>query len=595
MSESVQVFIRCRPLNKKELAMKSPSIVECLSNQVQLKGKSFAFDQVFGVDSSQSEVFQSVKHVIDAVIDGYNGCLFCYGQTGTGKTFTMQGIAEIPDLRGIIPNTFDYIFKRISESNAKFLLRCSFLEIYNEDIHDLLIKGKPNLDLKEYPDKTVYVKDLTNIVVHSMADMQNIMKIGNEVRSVAATQMNDESSRSHCVFTITIEHLMDNQTVRVGKLNLVDLAGSERQSKTGATGDRLKEGAKINLSLSNLGNVISSLVENKPHIPYRDSKLTRLLQDALGGNSKTVMISTISPADYNADESISTLRYASRAKNIKNKPKINEDPKDTKIREYQEEIKRIKKMLENKIKPETLKGEEAEQISDDQLKMSEEETIQLAKKLEELRSSILQKPKPEVVVKDSKRIQQAVAYLDDQNKKNETLSLELQKAENDKAIFESKYTSLAEQVKDYRKKLKEMEKEKEELRMKIEKYKLDYEIRIANSRKVQSEILKDLQFKQKLLKSLPKEYLEFHEKRIASKKSLLEYHRENPIKTRKADTPKISKAKIFENTQNRIKQYMLHGKVPDFDFDAMDTLYVHLAPPTTKSEPLPPSSDDFRK
>jgi len=216
-----------------------------------------------------------------------------------------------------------------------FLVRCSYLEIYNEEIHDLLIeqkKGVKKLDLKEDPNSGVFVKDLTCIIVKSIPEIERAMNFGTNNRKTASTNMNADSSRSHSLFTIYIEtgeQVNDEKRIKAGKLNLVDLAGSERTSKTGAQGQTLKEGIKINLSLTALGNVISSLVDGKSqHIPYRDSKLTRLLQDSLGGNTKTVMIAAVSPADYNYEETLSTLRYASRAKAIKNKPKVNEDPKD---------------------------------------------------------------------------------------------------------------------------------------------------------------------------------------------------------------------------------------------------------------------------
>jgi len=247
----------------------------------------------------------------------------------------MQGISTPEkDLIGIIPLTFEHIFSHInSQQNTKFLVRASYLEIYNEEIRDLLAPSNKRLELKENAEKTVYVKDLSNYVAKNAAEMQKIMDSGNSNRSVGATLMNAESSRSHSIFSIVVESSVNDpqtgeQHVKVGKLNLVDLAGSERQSKTGATGDRLKEATKINLSLTALGNVIASLVDAKSsHVPYRDSKLTRLLQDSLGGNAKTLMLATMSPASYNYEETLSTLRYANRTKNIKNKPKINEDPK----------------------------------------------------------------------------------------------------------------------------------------------------------------------------------------------------------------------------------------------------------------------------
>ncbi|KAI9145064.1 P-loop containing nucleoside triphosphate hydrolase protein [Paraphysoderma sedebokerense] len=363
-TEAVRVVVRCRPFNNKEAEAGYTKVVEIdphrgsLSlknpkNDVDLK--TFTFDAVFDEDSLQAEVYNTTaRQIVDAVLSGFNGTVFVYGQTGTGKTFSMQGVPEVPHLRGIIPNTFNHIFDHISTTKQKqFLVRISFLEIYNEEIRDLLKKEKRALDLKENVETGVYVKDLSSFVVKSVEEMHQLMNRGNKNRAVGATNMNEQSSRSHSIFTITIE---SSQTgvdgkdhIVAGKLHLVDLAGSERQNKTGATGDRLKEAAKINLSLSALGNCISALVDGKSsHIPYRDSKLTRLLQDSLGGNAKTLMIATMSPASYNYEETLSTLRYANRAKNIKNKPKINEDPKDTMLREYQEEIKRLKEMLEMK-------------------------------------------------------------------------------------------------------------------------------------------------------------------------------------------------------------------------------------------------------
>lgn len=261
----------------------------------------------------------------------------------------MEGRPDPANLRGIIPNSFQHIFEYVGNSrNHQYLVRASYLEIYNEEIRDLLSSNPKNsLELKENPDTGVYVKDLTTQVVKNVAEIDHFMQSGKKNRSVGATNMNAQSSRSHSIFTIVIECAENNgEHIRVGKLNLVDLAGSERQSKTGATGDRLKEANKINLSLTALGNVITALVDAKStHIPYRDSKLTRLLQNSLGGNAKTVMCANCGPADYNYDETLSTLRYANRAKNIKNKPKINEDPKDAMLREYQDQIRALKEQL----------------------------------------------------------------------------------------------------------------------------------------------------------------------------------------------------------------------------------------------------------
>ena len=345
---------------EKKRGCKSVCDVDAKFNQIALLrpdtseiSKNFAYDSVYDVDSNQQTVYnESAFSLVESVLEGYNGTIFAYGQTGCGKTHTMVGDYASEDLKGIIPKAFSHIFGYIDsiEDDTKFLVRCSYLEIYNEAILDLLGSDhNAKHDVKQDPDKGIYVQNLTNAIVKTVPEIEKIMNAGMKHRKVGETAMNDQSSRSHSIFTIYIERsciVQGQQKIRAGKLHLVDLAGSERQSKTHAQGDRLKEAQKINLSLSALGNVISALVDGKSiHIPYRDSKLTRLLQDSLGGNTKTVMIAAVSPADYNYDETLSTLRYASRAKSIKNKPKINEDPKDALLREYESEIKQLKAAL----------------------------------------------------------------------------------------------------------------------------------------------------------------------------------------------------------------------------------------------------------
>ncbi|XP_038053503.1 kinesin-like protein KIF17 isoform X2 [Patiria miniata] len=362
MAEAVKVIVRCRPMNEREKSLGCSPVVQmeggrgyCSIQKPKTKDppKSFTFDGAYYVDSTTETIYNDIAYpLVDGVLEGYNGTIFAYGQTGCGKSFSMQGITDPATQRGIIPRAFEHIFENIQVTEGvKFLVRASYLEIYNEDIRDLLGKDhKAKLELKEHPDRGVYVKDLTMHIVHNTQECEHIMDLGWKNRSTGSTLMNADSSRSHSIFTIHIERCdLDDSGedhLRAGKLNLVDLAGSERQAKTGATGDRLKEATKINLSLSALGNVISALVDGKSkHIPYRDSKLTRLLQDSLGGNTKTLMVACLSPADNNYDETLSTLRYANRAKNIKNKPKINEDPKDALLRQYQEEINKLKAML----------------------------------------------------------------------------------------------------------------------------------------------------------------------------------------------------------------------------------------------------------
>ncbi|XP_022094116.1 kinesin-like protein KIF17 isoform X2 [Acanthaster planci] len=373
MAEAVKVIVRCRPMNEREKSLGCSVVVQmeggrgyCSIQKPKSKDppKSFTFDGAYYTDSTTETIYNDIGYpLVDGVLEGYNGTIFAYGQTGCGKSFSMQGITDPPTQRGIIPRAFEHIFENIQVTEGvKFLVRASYLEIYNEDIRDLLGKDhKSKLELKEHPDRGVYVKDLTMHIVHNTRECEHIMDLGWKNRSTGATLMNADSSRSHSIFTIHIERCDVDDSgedhLRAGKLNLVDLAGSERQAKTGATGDRLKEATKINLSLSALGNVISALVDGKSkHIPYRDSKLTRLLQDSLGGNTKTLMVACLSPADNNYDETLSTLRYANRAKNIKNKPKINEDPKDALLRQYQEEISRLKAMLMGQIPAEGFEG-----------------------------------------------------------------------------------------------------------------------------------------------------------------------------------------------------------------------------------------------
>lgn len=393
-NEAVQVVVRCRPMNDKEIAARYSCVVECFPSRgaVEITNpnakdsreskKSFQYDAVYDWDSCQDDIYEeTVRALVTSVLDGFNGTIFAYGQTGTGKTYTMEGCKSDLTQKGIIPKSFEHIFSHISRSsNVQYLVRASYLEIYQEEIRDLLNKDQTKkYELRENTDIGVYVKDLSSFVCKSVKEIEQVMFIGNQNRKIGATNMNDHSSRSHAIFMITIEMsgVGGKKVIRVGKLNLVDLAGSERQSKTGTTGERLKEASKINLSLSALGNVISALVISSgkaPHIPYRDSKLTRILQDSLGGNSKTIMVANIGPASYNYDESLTTLRYANRAKNIKNKPRVNEDPKDALLREYQMEIARLKNLLALRLQEREAHSEQQRVKSIQQGKKCEEDS-----------------------------------------------------------------------------------------------------------------------------------------------------------------------------------------------------------------------------
>ena len=385
--ESVKVVVRCRPLNAKEIEQGHECCVNMFSDRglIEIRNpnlgptdpmKTFTFDAVYDRNSKQLDLYaETFAPLVDSVLDGFNGTIFAYGQTGTGKTYTMEGIKNDAENRGVIPNSFEHIFSHIAKSeNQLYLVKASYLEIYMEDVRDLLAKDQTkNLELKERPDTGVYVKDLSTFVCKSISEIEHVMNVGNQNRSVGRTNMNEHSSRSHAIFIITVECSEQDASgeshIRVGKLNLVDLAGSERQAKTGAVGERLKEATKINLSLSALGNVISALVDGKSiHVPYRDSKLTRLLQDSLGGNARTVMVANIGPANYNYDETITTLRYANRAKNIKNKPRVNEDPKDALLREFQEEIARLKAQLNQRPQKARQKREKKEKVGKEKQK-----------------------------------------------------------------------------------------------------------------------------------------------------------------------------------------------------------------------------------
>ena len=329
--------------------------------------KTFKFDKSYwsfnksdAHFAGQDSLFQDLgAPLLDNAFQGYNNCIFAYGQTGSGKSYSMMGYGEEA---GVIPKICRDMFARITEVQSDPNLSCrvevSYLEIYNERVRDLLNPStKGNLKVREHPSTGPYVEDLAKLVVGSFKEIENLMDEGNKARTVAATNMNETSSRSHAVFTLTltqkrhdVETSMD--TEKVAKISLVDLAGSERASSTGATGSRLKEGAEINRSLSTLGRVIAALADlsstkkkNASMVPYRDSVLTWLLKDSLGGNSMTAMIAAISPADINFEETLSTLRYADSAKRIKNHAVVNEDPNARMIRELKEELAQLRSKL----------------------------------------------------------------------------------------------------------------------------------------------------------------------------------------------------------------------------------------------------------
>ncbi|XP_051556726.1 kinesin-like protein KIF1A isoform X2 [Myxocyprinus asiaticus] len=379
---SVKVAVRVRPFNSREIGKESKCIIQMSGNTTTIlnpkqpkENKSFNFDYSYWSHTTpedanyacQKQVYKDIgEEMLLHAFEGYNVCIFAYGQTGAGKSYTMMGKQE-KDQEGIIPLLCEDLFTKISYNNdncMSYSVEVSYMEIYCERVRDLLNpKNKGNLRVREHPLMGPYVEDLSKLAVTSYNDIQDLMDSGNKARTVAATNMNETSSRSHAVFNIIFtqkrqDSETDNTSEKVSKISLVDLAGSERADSTGAKGTRLKEGANINKSLTTLGKVISALAEidsapnkNKKKkkvesfIPYRDSVLTWLLRENLGGNSRTAMVAALSPADINYDETLSTLRYADRAKQIRCNAVINEDPNNRLVRELKEEVARLKDLL----------------------------------------------------------------------------------------------------------------------------------------------------------------------------------------------------------------------------------------------------------
>ena len=333
---NIQVVCRFRPLNDKE--RENSSTICALfpsSNTVQILPQdqqplNFKLDRIFPPSTTQLEIYEhSGRPVVESVMEGFNGTIFAYGQTASGKTFTMTGDQNDRDKMGITPRMVGTVFDIIDNASEKFefTVKVSFCEIYMEKISDLLDTSKENLKIRENKNKGVYIADLSETYVTGDFDVLELLRIGNINRQVGESKMNAKSSRSHSLFSLTVTQTnIEDCSTKIGKLYLVDLAGSEKVSKTGAAGKRLEEAKTINKSLTTLGQVITCLTDGKStHIPYRDSKLTRVLQDALGGNSKTTLIITCSPASYNESETISTLRFGTRAKYIKNQAKVNRE------------------------------------------------------------------------------------------------------------------------------------------------------------------------------------------------------------------------------------------------------------------------------
>ncbi|XP_040020195.2 kinesin-like protein KIF13A isoform X3 [Gasterosteus aculeatus] len=414
MSDSkVKVAVRVRPMNRREIELKTKCVVDMEDNQTVLhpppssakgdnrkQSKVFAFDHCFwSMDEAnvpkyagQEVVFKCLgEGILENAFQGYNACIFAYGQTGSGKSFSMMGNGDQP---GLIPRLCCSLFERVHREENEghtFKVEVSYMEIYNEKVRDLLDpKGsRQSLKVREHKVLGPYVDGLSQLAVTNFEDIEVLMSEGNKSRTVAATNMNEESSRSHAVFSIIVTQTLydlqsGNSGEKVSKLSLVDLAGSERVSKTGAAGERLKEGSNINKSLTTLGCVISALADQSAgkgkakFVPYRDSVLTWLLKDNLGGNSKTAMIATVSPSADNYEETLSTLRYADRAKRIVNHAVVNEDPNARIIRELREEVEKLKVQLSQ---AESLKAPELKEKLHESEKLIQEMTVTWEEKL----------------------------------------------------------------------------------------------------------------------------------------------------------------------------------------------------------------------
>lgn len=346
----VKVAVRCRPLVQKEEDDGNLLCVHFPSNapMIVVGKKPFTFNYVFPPEVGQDAVYEeTVRPLVGNIIKGYNATVLAYGQTGSGKTYTMGGAysgVDIDTVTGIIPRVLRDLFISFAEKDThEFNVSVSYLEIYNEEVRDLLnMNGKDPLNVREDANG-IKIPGLKELPVTDYDSTMKFLETGVTTRTVGATAMNMVSSRSHAIFTLYVDitNKSDENECYKSKLHLVDLAGSERIKKTLAEGSRLKEGININKGLLCLGNVISALGEDSKHIPYRDSKLTRLLQDSLGGNSYTLMIACISPADSNMEETLNTLRYADRASKIKNKPLVNHDPKVAEIIKLKNQVTQL--------------------------------------------------------------------------------------------------------------------------------------------------------------------------------------------------------------------------------------------------------------
>lgn len=413
--DSIRVVCRFRPLNDSEEKAGSKFIVKFPSgpddNCISIGGKVYLFDKVFKPNATQEKVYnEAAKSIVSDVLAGYNGTIFAYGQTSSGKTHTMEGVIGDPGKQGIIPRIVNDIFNHIyaMEENLEFHIKVSYFEIYMDKIRDLLDVSKVNLSVHEDKNRVPFVKGATERFVSSPEEVFEVIEEGKSNRHIAVTNMNEHSSRSHSVFLINVkQENLENQKKLSGKLYLVDLAGSEKVSKTGAEGTVLDEAKNINKSLSALGNVISALADgNKSHIPYRDSKLTRILQESLGGNARTTIVICCSPASFNESETKSTLDFGKRAKTVKNVVCVNEElTAEEWKRRYEREKEKVARL---KGKVEKLEAELSRWRSGETVRPEEQVNLQEIDAVTPVTSFIEEKPPvPPVPVAVSSAVEDA--------------------------------------------------------------------------------------------------------------------------------------------------------------------------------------------
>ncbi|XP_057662680.1 kinesin-like protein KIF3A [Diorhabda carinulata] len=575
--ENVRVFIRVRPPREEEKTLVNKNSVIADNNTITINKhgvvKTFTFCKVFNASSSQLELYRHVSvPIVEQVLKGYNGTIFAYGQSGTGKTYTMIGEIANNDRKGIIPNIFSHIFAQISLANNEYsyAVTVTYLEIYNEEIRDLLSEyPERKLVLREKPGLGVYIKDLLGFTVNSLEGVTEILKKGNKNRATSFTQLNDTSSRSHAIFTVLIEtkNNLTNKTT-FGKLNLVDLAGSERVHKSLATGDRLREAGKINLSLSVLGNVISALVDGKAtHIPYRNSKLTRLLQDSLGGNSLTAMIAMVSPRVQDCEENMYTLMYADRVKHIQNHVTINVEAKgvierfETKIAELRQQLAIVEareQRLERRVRKRSRTS-----LSQDELDEIEIEKNNLQNKIDMIQRKILiggeniiekAQQQMEMLENTAKELQ----HLD-----NSHLLLKeiLYYKEKEKTLVKKEYSDLQEEDKELDAKIEETEKLVKKASEILLTKESEYQNEICTLLHTNKSLAKELSLIQLVIKeSIPKVYLDslingidWDDESQEYQVKAVAYCGNNLRKLRsRSDIPKIDSSKVYlQYTKNK--------------------------------------------